>query len=85
VGVNYCEGEHTPGEPFESGNVYCKKCGEFMYCFLDILKVYEEVTHGAAYPEAVLTESGWVFGTPEKGYRTAAEVDEFIDDGEDEI
>jgi hypothetical protein len=31
VGVNYCEGEHTPGAPFESGNVYCKKCGKFLY------------------------------------------------------
>jgi len=31
MGNQYCEGQHTPGEPFEdSGNVYCKVCGEFL-------------------------------------------------------
>lgn len=27
---SFCEGEHTPGLPFESGNVYCKRCGELL-------------------------------------------------------
>ncbi len=26
----YCDGVHTPGEAFESGNVYCKGCGELL-------------------------------------------------------
>lgn len=30
MGNSFCEGEHTPGVPFESGNVYCKRCGEFL-------------------------------------------------------
>lgn len=27
----YCEGKHTAGPQFESGNVYCKVCGEFLW------------------------------------------------------
>lgn len=29
---SHCGGEHTPGEAFpETGNVYCRKCGEFLW------------------------------------------------------